>query len=413
MKKKTINDIDVANKRVLVRLDLNVPLENGVVSDDTRIRAALPTIEFLLKNNAIPILCSHLGRPKGKSDPKYSLKPVAERLGQLLDRPVQMAPDCVGPLVQDMILKIPRGSVVLLENLRFHAEEEANEPEFAKALASLAEIYVNDAFGSAHRAHASTVGVAAYLPAVAGFLMEKELMFLGQALAAPSRPFVSLLGGAKVSDKIEVIHNLLAKVDWLLIGGGMANTFLKAQGNAVGESLVENDKLDVAESLLREGREKLIMPVDVLVADRFDAHAQTRIVGVNEVPDGWRILDIGPRTVELFSHYLSTAQTVVWNGPMGVFEMEPFSAGTFAMAHVLAQLNHATTIVGGGDSASAVERAGVAAQISHISTGGGASLEFLEGKELPGVECLNAHNVGAITEGMQLCGLAESMPRKY
>ena len=246
MNKKTVNDIDVANKRVLVRLDLNVPLENGAVSDDTRIRAALPTVKFLLEHNAIPILCSHLGRPKGKPDPKYSLKPVSERLGQLLDRPVQMAPDCVGPVVEDMARKIPRGSVLLLENLRFHAEEEANEPEFAKALASLAEIYVNDAFGSAHRAHASTVGVTAYLPAVAGFLMEKELTFLGQALAAPARPFVALLGGAKVSDKIGVIHNLLAKVDWLLVGGGMANTFLKAQGKAVGESLVENDKLDVA-----------------------------------------------------------------------------------------------------------------------------------------------------------------------
>ena len=420
MKKKTVNDVEVANKRVLVRLDLNVPLENGLVSDDTRIRAALPTIKYLLENNALPILCSHLGRPKGKPDPKYSLKPVGERLGQLLDHPVRMAPDCVGPVVQDMALKIPRGSVLLLENLRFHREEEANDPEFAKALASLAEIYVNDAFGSAHRAHASTVGVTAYLPAVAGFLMEKELMFLGQALAAPFRPFVSLLGGAKVSDKIEVIHNLLAKVDWLLIGGGMANTFLKAQGKAVGESLVESDKLDVAESLLHEGKEKLIMPVDVLVADRFDAQAQTRIVGVNEVPDGWRILDIGPQTAALFSRYLSTAQTVVWNGPMGVFEMEPFSAGTFAMAHVLAHLNHATTIVGGGDSASAVERAGVADRISHISTGGGASLEFLEGRELPGVACLDSQvacldpqNVGAVTEGIQLCGLAESMRRSY
>jgi phosphoglycerate kinase len=388
-------------------------LENGVVSDDTRIRAALPTVKFLLENNATPILCSHLGRPKGKPDPKYSLKPVGERLAQLLGCRVQMAPDCIGPEAERLAATMPSGDVLLLENLRFHAEEEKNDPEFAQALASLADVYVNDAFGSAHRAHASTVGVTAYLPAVAGFLMEKELMFLGQALAAPFRPFVSLLGGAKVSDKIEVIHNLLAKVDWLLIGGGMANTFLKAQGKAVGESLVENEKLDVAESLLREGKEKLIMPVDVLVADRFDAQAQTRIVSVDEVPDGWRILDIGPRTVELFSRYLSTAQTVVWNGPMGVFEMEPFSAGTFAMAHVLAHLNHATTIVGGGDSASALERAGVAGQISHISTGGGASLEFLEGKELPGVACLNAQNFGAVREDIQPCGLAESMRRKF
>jgi len=413
MKKKTINDVEVENKRVLVRLDLNVPLENGVVSDDTRIRAALPTVKFLLENNAIPILCSHLGRPKGKPDPKYSLKPVAERLAQLLGSPVQMAPDCIGPKVERMAATMPRGEVLLLENLRFHAEEEKNDPKFAQALASLADVYINDAFGSAHRAHASTVGVTAYLPAVAGFLMEKELTFLGQALASPARPFVALLGGAKVSDKIEVIHNLLAKVDRLLIGGGMANTFLKAQGKAVGESLVENDKLDVAESLLREGKEKLIVPVDVLVADRFDAQAQTRIVGVDEVPDGWRILDIGPKTVELFSRHLSTARTVVWNGPMGVFEMEPFSAGTFAMAHALAHLNHSTTIVGGGDSASAVERAGVAGQISHISTGGGASLEFLEGKQLPGVACLNAQPVGAVKEDIKPCGLAESMRQKF
>jgi phosphoglycerate kinase len=295
-----------------------------------------------------------------------------------------------------MAATMPRGDVLLLENLRFHEEEEANDPNFAQALASLADVYVNDAFGSAHRAHASTVGVTAYLPAVAGFLMEKELTFLGQALDSPSRPFVSLLGGAKVSDKIEVIHNLLAKVDWLLVGGGMANTFLKAQGKAVGESLVENDKLDVAQSLLRDGGRKLVLPVDVVVADRLDEQAQTRSVSVNAVPAGWRILDIGPQTVELFSRYLGTARTVVWNGPMGVFEMEPFSAGTFAIAHALAHLADATTIVGGGDSASAVQRSGVAERISHISTGGGASLEFLEGKELPGVVCLNAQNVRAV-----------------
>jgi len=295
-----------------------------------------------------------------------------------------------------MAATMPSGEVLLLENLRFHPEEEKNEPKFAQALASLADVYVNDAFGSAHRAHASTVGVTSYLPAVAGFLMEKELTFLGQALASPARPFVALLGGAKVSDKIEVIHNLLAKVDWLLIGGGMANTFLKAQGKAVGESLVENDKLDVAESLLRDGGQKLILPVDVLVADHFDAQAQTRIVSVDEVPHGWRILDIGTQTVDLLSRYLGGARTVVWNGPMGVVEMEPFSAGTFAIAHVLAHMDGATTIVGGGDSASAVERAGVAEHISHISTGGGASLEFLEGKELPGVACLDAQNVGAV-----------------
>jgi phosphoglycerate kinase len=294
-----------------------------------------------------------------------------------------------------MAANVPRGEVLLLENLRFHAEEEANDGKFAQSLASLADVYVNDAFGSAHRAHASTVGVTAYLPAAAGFLMEKELTFLGQALASPSRPFVALLGGAKVSDKIEVIRNLLAKVDWLLIGGGMANTFLKADGKAVAESLVENEKLDIAQSLLGKSRQKLILPVDVVVADRTDEHAQTRIVSVNDVPAGWRILDIGPQTVDLFSRYLGNARTVVWNGPMGVFEMEPFSQGTFAMACVLADLADATTIVGGGDSALALERAGVAKRITHISTGGGASLEFLEGKELPGVACLKTKDVAA------------------
>jgi phosphoglycerate kinase len=412
MNKPTIADLDVAGKRVLIRADLNVPLENGKVSDDTRILAALPTIRYVLASNATPIVCSHLGRPKGKPDAKYSLKPVAERLAQLLGCRVQMAPDCIGPEAERMAATIPRGDVLLLENLRFHAEEEANDPKFAQALASLADVYVNDAFGSAHRAHASTVGVTAYLPAVAGFLMEKELTFLGQALASPSRPFVALLGGAKVSDKIDVIHNLLAKVDWLLIGGGMANTFLKAQGKAVGESLVENDKLEVAQSLLRDSGQKLILPVDVLVAARLVAEAQTRTVSVDDVPAGWRILDIGPQTVELFSRYLGSARTVVWNGPMGVFEMEPFSAGTFAIARVLARLNDATTIVGGGDSGFAVERAGVAERISHVSTGGGASLEFLEGEELPGVVCLNAKKLRAVI-GDKTCELAESAQRKY
>jgi phosphoglycerate kinase len=386
--KKTVRMLDVAGKRVLVRVDFNVPLEKGTVSDDTRIRAALPTIQYLLEHNARPILCSHLGRPKGKADPKYSLKPVAVRLGQLLDRPVEMAPDCVGPVVEEMARKLPPGSVLLLENLRFHPEEEANDARLARALASLADVYVNDAFGSAHRAHASTVGVTAYLPAVAGFLMEKELAFLGRALAAPARPFIAVLGGAKVSDKIKVIHNLLGKVDSLLIGGGMANTFLKAEGKAVEESLVENDKLAEARTLLRDGGSKLILPVDAVVADRLDAGAQTRTVRVDAVPTGWRILDIGPETTELFMQHLRTAQTVVWNGPMGVFELAPFAAGTFAIARALTQLSGATTIIGGGDSAAAVEQAGVAQQMTHISTGGGASLEFLEGKELPGVAAL-------------------------
>ena len=388
MNKKAVRMLDVAGKRVLVRVDFNVPLEKGTVSDDTRIRAALPTIQYLLEHNARPILCSHLGRPKGKADPKYSLKPVAVRLGQLLDRPVEMALGCVGPVVEEMARKLPPGSVLLLENLRFHPEEEANDAKFARALASLADVYVNDAFGSAHRAHGSTVGVTAYLPAVAGFLMEKELAFLGRALADPARPFIAVLGGAKVSDKIKVIHNLLGKVDSLLIGGGMANTFLKAEGKAVGESLVENDKLAEARTLLRDGASKLILPVDAVVADRLDAGAQTRTVPVDAVPAGWRILDIGPETAERFMQHLSTAQTVVWNGPMGVFELAPFAAGTFAIARVLAQLSGATTIIGGGDSAAAVEQAGVAQQMTHISTGGGASLEFLEGKELPGVAAL-------------------------
>ena len=388
MSKKTIQHIDVAGKRVLVRVDFNVPLENSTVGDDTRIRAALPTIRYLLEHDAQPILCSHLGRPKGKPEGKYSLTPVAERLRQLLSRPVQMAPDCIGPVVEGMSKNIPRGGVLLLENLRFHAEEEANDAEFAQALASLADVYVNDAFGSAHRAHASTAGVTAYLPAVTGFLMERELAFLGQALAAPARPFVAVLGGAKVSDKMGVIHNLLGKVDSLLIGGGMANTFLKAQGKAVGESLVENDKLEEARTLLREGGSKLILPVDVVVADRLDAKAEKGTVGVDAVSTGWRILDIGPETTKRFIQLLRTAQTVVWNGPMGVFELEPFSAGTFAIARVLAELSGAITIIGGGDSAAAVEQAGVAQRMTHISTGGGASLEFLEGKELPGVAAL-------------------------
>ena len=412
MNKQTIADIDIAGKRVLIRADLNVPLDKGKVSDDTRIVAALPTIRYVLANSATPILCSHLGRPKGKPDAKYSLKPVAERLAQLLGCRVQMAPDCIGPDAELMAAAIPRGDVLLLENLRFHAEEEANDPKFAQALASLADVYVNDAFGSAHRAHASTVGVTDFLPSVAGFLMEKELMFLDQALASPSRPFVALLGGAKVSDKIDVIQNLLARVDCLLIGGGMANTFLKAQGKEVAESLVENEKLDVAQRLLRDGGQKLILPVDVVVADRFDEQAHTRTVTVDAVPAHWRILDIGPQTVELFSRYLSKARTVVWNGPMGVFEMESFSAGTFAMANVLAKLAEATTIIGGGDSASAVERAGVADRISHISTGGGASLEFLEGKELPGVACLDAQE-RLRSYRREECELAELQPQKY
>ncbi len=391
MAKKTLRDIDVSGKRILVRVDFNVPLENNVVSDDTRIRAALPTLQYLMDHSTRIILCSHLGRPKGKPNPAYSLGPPAARLSQLLNRPVQMATECVGPEVEELVKAMQPGDVVLLENLRFHPEEEANEAQFAQALASLADLYVDDAFGSAHRAHASTAGVADYLPAVAGFLLEKELTFLGHALAAPARPFVAILGGAKVSDKIAVIENLLSKVDTLLMGGGMANTFLKAQGRKVGASLVEADKLDVAQDLLQHGSNKLVLPVDAVIADQFAAHAQRRTVGVDAVPADWRILDIGPKTVEEFKQRLRGARTVVWNGPMGVFEIEPFAAGTYAMAQALADLSDlsgATTIIGGGDSAAAVEQAGVAERMTHISTGGGASLEFLEGRELPGVAVL-------------------------
>ena len=388
MNKKTVCDVDVIGKRVLVRVDFNVPLENDVVGDDTRIRAALPTIQYLMDHQAKTILCSHLGRPKGKPNSVYSLGPVSVRLSQLVGRKVRTAPDCIGPAVQGMVNTLQPGDLLLLENLRFHPEEEANEAGFVQALAALADVYVDDAFGSAHRAHASTAGVAKYLPAVAGFLMERELTFLGRALTNPARPFVAILGGAKVSDKIAVIETLLGKVDRLLIGGGMANTFLRAQGKEVGQSLVENDKIGVAKDLLKKGANKIVLPIDVVVADQVDARALRSTVSVDAVPSSWRILDIGTKTVERFQEYLHGAQTVVWNGPMGVFEMAPFAAGTFAIAHALAELSGATTIVGGGDSAAAVEQAGVADRITHISTGGGASLEFLEGKVLPGVAVL-------------------------
>ena len=388
MQKKTIRDIELDNKHVLVRVDFNVPLENGTVSDDTRIRAALPTLEYLLERKAKLILCSHLGRPKGKPSPEFSLKPAAERLSQLINRPVQMAADCVGAGVKAQAAALQSGQIFVLENLRFHAEEEANDPTFSQELASLADVYVNDAFGSAHRAHASTAGVTAWLPGVAGLLMERELNFLGKALADPERPFVAILGGAKVSDKIGVIEQLLSTVDALLIGGGMANTFFKAQGKTIGGSLVEDDKLEIARSLLQQAGDKLILPDDVLIADQLDINAQAQIVSVDAVPAGWRILDIGPRSITRFTSQLQPARTVIWNGPMGVFEMPPFAAGTFAIARALAELPHATTIIGGGDSAAAVEQSGVADKMTHISTGGGASLEFLEGKQLPGVAAL-------------------------
>jgi phosphoglycerate kinase len=387
MSKKTIRDTDVQDKKVIVRVDFNVPLEGGEVTDDTRIRAALPTIRYLLDHGAAVILMSHLGRPRGKVVEDLRLDPVADRLRELLNRPVKKLDDCIGAEVEAAAAALQPGEVLLLENLRFHAGEEANDPGFARQLADLADIYVNDAFGAAHRAHASTSGIADYLPAVAGLLMEKEIEFLGQAVESPDHPYVAILGGAKISDKIGVIDTLLGKVDTLLIGGGMANTFLLAQGYEMGDSLVEKDSVPTAQQLIQRGGEKLVMPVDVVIADGFSADANSRIMEVGDVPAGWRILDIGPQTVERFRAELSGVRTVVWNGPMGVFELEPFAAGTRAIAQALADIE-ATTIIGGGDSVAAITEAGLADRMTHISTGGGASLEFLEGKELPGIAVL-------------------------
>jgi phosphoglycerate kinase len=387
MSKKTVRDVDVRGKRVLVRVDFNVPLKEGAVADDTRIRAALPTLNYLLEQNAALILCSHLGRPKGKVVPELSMDPVARRLGELLGRPVKKLDDCVGPEVEAAASALQPGDVILLENTRFHPEERANDPEFARQLAGLAEIYVNDAFGSAHRAHASTEGVAHYLPAVAGLLMEKELEFLGRATENPEHPYIAILGGAKISDKIGVIENLLKQCDRLLIGGGMANTFFEGMGFEVGDSLIEDEAVPTAKSLLESAAGRLILPVDVVIADAFDNDAETRVVAPNEVAAGWRILDIGPKTVSTFESALGGAKTVVWNGPLGVFEMPNFAKGTVAVAQLLAGLD-AVTIIGGGDSAAAVRQAGLVDKMTHVSTGGGASLEFLEGKALPGVAVL-------------------------
>ncbi|MBN1486334.1 MAG: phosphoglycerate kinase [Anaerolineae bacterium] len=387
MNKKTVRDVDLKGKRVLMRADFNVPLKEGAITDDTRIRAALPTIEYILEQGASLILMSHLGRPKGQKLPELSLKPVAEHLGKLLEQPVKMAPDTVGDEVQAMAEALQPGEVLMLENTRFHAGEKKNTPEFAEQLAALGEIFVNDAFGTAHRAHASTEGVTKHLPAVAGFLIGKEIDFLGQATGEPGRPYVVILGGAKVSDKIGVIQNMLAKADKILIGGGMANTFFKAQGLEMGDSLVEDEVLPVAQELIEKSGDKLVLPVDAIVADAFADDAERKTVDVENVEIGWRILDIGPKTVALFKEILGTAKTVAWNGPMGVFEMPNFAKATFAIARALAELD-AITIIGGGDSASAVKLAGVDDKVSHVSTGGGASLEFLEGKTLPGIEAL-------------------------
>ncbi len=389
MNKKTIKDIDVAGKRALVRVDFNVPLKEGQVTDDRRIRAALPTIQYLLDNGAGVVLMSHLGRPKGRQ-PEFMMDPVAARLGELLNRPVKKLDDCVGPQVEAEVSAMKPGDVIVLENTRFYAEEKKNDAAFAAQLAALGDVYVNDAFGSAHRAHASTAGVTDTLrPAVAGFLLEKELEYLGGALANPAVPFLAIMGGAKISDKIAVIENLLSKVDSLLIGGGMANTFFVAQGLSVGQSLVEGEAIETAKKLLAAHAEKLVLPVDCVVAAEFKAEAEAKVVPVDEVPDGWMILDIGPATIAHFSNRLAAAKTVVWNGPMGVFEFSRFAEGTFAIARALSGLGDATTIIGGGDSAAAAEQSGLANKMSHISTGGGASLEFLEGNVLPGVAALD------------------------
>jgi phosphoglycerate kinase len=387
MSKKTVRDIRVKDKRVLVRVDFNVPLAGCEVADDTRIGAALPTIQYLLEQGAAVILMSHLGRPKGEVLEELRMDPVAHRLSELLAREVIKADDCIGPEVERAAVALEPGQILLLENLRFHPEEKDNDPTFAQQLASLADIYVNDAFGTAHRAHASTSGVPRYLPAVAGLLMERELNFLDKALANPERPFVAILGGVKVSDKIGVIRTLLSKVDLLLIGGAMANTFLKAQGYEVGQSLVEDESLPVAREILEQAGGKLVLPVDVIVADDFAAEAKAKTVDIDNVPPSWRILDVGPGTLDLFKEKLASAKTVVWNGPMGVFEFPKFALGTITLAKDLAE-TEATTIVGGGDSVAALRQAGLEGAMSHVSTGGGASLELLEGKTLPGVAAL-------------------------
>ena len=388
LNKKMVTDLDVQGKKVLVRVDFNVPIKEGIVKDDTRITSALPTIHYLLENGAAVLLCSHLGRPKGAPDPVYSMKPVADHLASLISAPVKFAEDCIGPIADEAAAQLKPGEVLVLENTRFHNEETKNDPEMSKALASLADLYVNDAFGSAHRAHSSTAGVADYLPAAAGFLMEKEIQYLGNAIADPKRPFVAILGGAKISDKIGVIKNLLTKADNILIGGGMANTFLKAQGFEMADSLVEDEVLDLAKELLANAEGKIMLPVDMVIADAFDAAANNKTLDLGDVPAGWRILDIGPKTVTAFAEVISKAGTVVWNGPMGVFEMETFAAGTFAVAKAVAD-SDAISIIGGGDSVSAINQSGLNDKITHISTGGGASLEMLEGLELPGLSVLN------------------------
>ena len=391
MNKKTIKDIDLKNKKVLVRCDFNVPMdEEKNITDNTRIVAALPTIKYLLENNCAIILCSHLGRPKGEFKPEFSLKPVAKELSKLLNKEIIMAKDVIGEDAKSKAKNLQNGQIMLLENVRFHREETDNDPEFSKQLASMAEVYVNDAFGAAHRAHSSTAGVAQYLPAVSGFLIEKELKFLGNALNNPERPFVAIMGGAKVSDKIGVIDSLLEKVDTLIIGGGMAYTFFKAQGYEVGNSICEMDKLDLAKELMEKAKNKgvkLMLPVDTKIGKEFKPDTESKTVSWTEIPEGWEGFDIGEESIKMFAKEIKKAKTVVWNGPLGLFEFDQFAIGTNSIAEVLSQID-ATTIIGGGDSAAAVRKAGLEDKMTHISTGGGASLEFLEGKKLPGIECL-------------------------
>jgi phosphoglycerate kinase len=385
MNKKTLRDLDLPGKRVLMRVDLNVPIADGKVGDDTRIRGAVPSMEFVLSRGGSLILCSHLGRPKGAPDPQYSLRPVAEHLRTLIGAPVHFVDEFVGARARAAAAALKPGEILLLENTRFHPGETENDPALSRQLAALADVYVNDAFGSAHRAHASTEGVAHYLPSAAGFLMEKEIEYLGNAIANPARPFIAILGGAKISDKIGVIRNLLEKADHVLIGGGMANTFFKAQGIGVADSLVEQEALGTARELL--GNAKLRLPEDFVIADAFANEAQSRVQAAGEVPAGWRILDVGPRTVQSFAALIAAAGTVVWNGPMGVFEFPNFARGTFGVAQAVAD-SRAVSIIGGGDSVAAINQSGLADRVTHISTGGGASLEMLEGIELPGLAAL-------------------------
>lgn len=387
LNKKTVEDIDVQGRRVLVRCDFNVPLEGGRITDDRRITEALPTIKYLLDHGAAIVLCSHLGRPKGGPAPEFSLRPVADRLTQLLGKEVVLLPDCIGSEVEQACKAAKPGDVLLLENVRFHKEEEANDPAFAAQLAALADVYVNDAFGTAHRAHASTEGVAHILPGVAGFLIQKELKYLGQAIQTPARPYVAIMGGAKVKDKIEVIESLLPKVDRLLLGGGMIFTFFKAKGLEIGKSLLDEGNVEYAERLLKANGEKIVLPTDVVISSELSESAEAAVVSVDKIPVDKIGADIGPESQRAFSDLIAGAKLVVWNGPMGVFEMKPFEAGTRAVADAMS-ISTATTIVGGGDSAAAVEKFGVADKMSHVSTGGGASLEFLEGKELPGIAAL-------------------------